>query len=197
MTRCNGIINLYYKSKMRCNKVVNDPIIFIDDYIHRQQKDRLYLYLFDDGKYLSLRNSKDAIIKKIDDPTKLVVLWNTYGKKAKNKDRTDIIISQLDEINKMYFNNKYKVDKHFITRLMKEHRKQNTADPLDILLIAIISITAKSKSVSKQIMMDLIAIIHSVLRGDSLGVKIGMDNLSPIIDETLEDINKSLSIKKF
>ena len=190
--KCKGIVNLYYKSKLDCNKNTNNPITFIKNSIHKQETNILYLYIFDNGTYISKHNSENTIIKKINDPTKLAILWNTYGEKLKIKDRIKHIVNEINKINKIYFNNKYKVNEKFIKKSVI-----NNNNLLDILLVSIISITTKPKSVCKSIMTDLIGIIHSILGCDKVGINIGMHSIQPFIDNILVDINKTLLIKNF
>ena len=177
MVNCTGIINLYYKSKMKCNDVTDDPELFVANHMHKQDKDIIYLYLFDGVKYLSIKRSEYNFIEKMDDPDKLTTLWSTYGQKAGNN-QIDNIIDKLDEINNDFFESRYPITdktkyKDFMLSLIEKYGKEQ--ELMDIINLCITIVSTGTKTSND--LLDIIATIFYLLRLDPIGTIISVKSI--------------------
>jgi hypothetical protein len=170
MPKCKGIINLYNKSKLKCDRYVADPMKFINDHINLQKKDNSYIYLFDGSKYLSVRNEHKNVIQRLDDPIEIAILWYQKGGEY------DKIISDLNEINIRYFRSRYPIDsnkyKIFLNELNAEYMKTPHKYQLSAIINA--SITLIKTPIKSMNMGDIIAIIYYLLTSDLVGTMIAI-----------------------
>lgn len=180
MIKCKSIINLHDKSKLECHKYASDPIKFIIDHIHLQRKDASYIYLFDGSKYLSVRNERNNVIKRLNDPMEFAILWHSAGGKM---DRDyDTIIENLKDINLRYFGSKYPIDKAkykiFLDNLSSEYNKSPHKYRLTDVINA--NITLVKNPTSSMDMESAIAVIYYLLMSDVVGTMIAIGSINKV-----------------
>jgi hypothetical protein len=215
MPECKGIINLYNKTKLKCKIITDNPEQFINSKIDKQDLDKIYLYLFDGSKYLSI-NSTNKVIEKVTDSTKLATLWSIYGLNGGSIDTT---LHKLKLINKTHFDNKY-IPTHteyndFINRVVNELNENNDNNQnggvlllhmqnslnkilpdtavftidilLDIIDLVLVLITAAPNTSDpiSGLQLNILSLIYSILRFDLLGTAASMISFVPLYGQLI------------
>lgn len=135
MIHCISIKNILTKNKIECNFPVNDLYTFLYRMFEYQQKDILFMYIFDNSdKYITAHDNDEFIIEKVNNDLWLEILERVYDIDYDDTDKK--IDSMADRVIKLSVANNIdiKIDKQKLVDFIKKMDNIDNKYSTDIII---------------------------------------------------------------
>ena len=181
-TYCKYVINMYNKTKHYLNISVCNEIDYMLYSSYKQQPDIIYLYKFSNGNKYLVKFYNVPIVKKIDNPLVLEILWFLYRAEINMEDMISNIIYNYNTIIhkcRMFNNvNNWKL-KNFLSQLSKDD-----IYTINTSLHILTQMPELQTTRNKEWLLDIIELLYILQKLDSVGIKANISSLNITVNET-------------